>query len=89
MVIRAAILAVAVTALLAIAVGAALAGPRAAGPAPHDAMHASEQMRAMHAGMPEELQAECDAMHAQMGSMHQGAAAPHLDMESMHPGATT
>jgi len=36
------------------------------------AMHESPAMRRMHERMPEDLQASCDEMHAQMGSMMTG-----------------
>ena len=35
-------------------------------------MHDSPTMRAMHAQMPEALQAQCDAMHAQMANVMGG-----------------
>jgi hypothetical protein len=67
-------LAVAIVAVLTLGVGAAVAMPRAGGGWDPDQMHGSQQMRAMHAQMPAELHAQCDAMHAQMstrmGSMH-------------------
>jgi hypothetical protein len=62
-------LAVAVATVFALGVGAAIAAPRGGGWMSPDQMHNSEQMRAMHAQMPVDAQAECDAMHAQMGSM--------------------
>jgi hypothetical protein len=67
-------LAVAIVAVLTLGVGAAVAMPRAGSDWGPDQMHGSQQMRAMHAQMPADLQAQCDAMHAQMssqmGSMH-------------------
>jgi hypothetical protein len=64
-------LAVAIVAVLTLGVGAAVAMPRAGGGWDPDQMHGSQQMRAMHAQMPVDAQAECDALHAQMsaGSM--------------------
>lgn len=44
------------------------------------AMHDSPAMQRLHAQMPEELQAQCDAMHVQMGQMMGG------DMSSHHEG---
>jgi hypothetical protein len=61
-------LAVAIGTVLALGVSAALAAPSGSGWVSPDQMHGSEQMRAMHAQMPAELQAECDAGHAQMGA---------------------
>jgi hypothetical protein len=74
-------LAVAIVTVLALGVGAALAAPRDGGAwTSHDAMHSSGPMRAMHAEMPGDAQADCDALHAQMsaqvgsmmGQMHAG-----------------
>ena len=69
---RLAILAVLIVAVLALGVGAVLAAPQRddANAGWHDRMHASEDMRAMHERMPDEAQADCDRMHAQMRGMH-------------------
>lgn len=42
------------------------------GNAAHQAMHSASGMQQMHARMPAALQAQCNAMHAQMGQMHKG-----------------
>jgi hypothetical protein len=71
---RVTVLAVAIVAVLTLGIGAAVAMPPAGSGWAPDQMHGSQQMRAMHAQMPADLQAECDTMHAQMseqmGSMH-------------------
>jgi hypothetical protein len=67
-------LAVAIVAVLTLGIGAAVAMPHASGGWGPDQMHGSQQMRAMHAQMPADLQGECDAMHAQMSAQ----------MDSMH-----
>jgi hypothetical protein len=83
---RLAALAVGIATVLTFGVGVALAAPGGTGTwASHDAMHSSEQMRAMHAQMPAQAEgcpqapdglADGDAMHAQMpaqmGQMHGG-----------------
>lgn len=38
-----------------------------------EAMHDSPAMERMHAQLPEELRAQCEAMHEQMGGMMGGA----------------
>ena len=61
------VLAVAIVATLGVGLAAAGTAP---GPgdraAAWEQMHGSPWMRAMHAQMPDDLQAQCDAMHAQM-----------------------
>lgn len=37
-----------------------------------DAMHRSQEMQDLHASMPEDVRAPCEAMHAQMGRMMAG-----------------
>jgi len=49
-----------------------------------EAMHDSPQMQRLHAQMPEELRAQCEAMHAQMGQMMDGMMGG--DMSSHHAG---
>lgn len=68
-------LAIAIFSVLTLGVGAALAVPHGGiggwmphEEMPHEAMHASASMRAVHEQMPADLQAECDVMHAQMSS---------------------
>ena len=51
-----------------------------------DAMHDSPAMERMHAQMPAEWRAQCDAMHAQMGQMMGGAGQMGAGM--MTDGAT-
>jgi hypothetical protein len=66
---RVAALVAAIAAVLALGVGAALAAPSGGmwgGWTDPGRMHGSAQMRAMHAQMPADSQAECDALHAQM-----------------------
>jgi hypothetical protein len=76
---RLAVLAALIVAVLALGAGAVLAAaPRDGGNAAgHDRMHASEDMRAMHEQMPDDAQADCDRMHAQMRGMH-------AQMDEMH-----
>ncbi len=86
-------LVLAVVIVATVGVGLAAAGT-APGPgdraAAWEQMHRSPWMRAMHAQMPEELQAQCDAMHAQMvaglagtGPMMGGAGMPGPGMGPM------
>jgi hypothetical protein len=42
-----------------------------------EAMHASEEMRELHAQLPPELAAACDAMHAAMGAGMGGTMRDH------------
>ena len=51
-----------------------------------NAMHGSPAMERMHAQMPAEWRAQCDAMHAQMGQMMGGAGQMGAGM--MTDGAT-
>ena len=51
-----------------------------------ESMHDSAGMRRAHAQMPEELQAQCDAMHEQMDEMMQNGGMMGGDMSSNHPG---
>ena len=88
---RLAVLAVLIVAVLALGVGAVLAAPQRGGgdAAWHDRMHASEDMRAMHEQMPDEAQADCDRMHAQMQAMHGrgGHMSGHEAMNRAMPGS--
>ena len=52
------------------------------------AMHDSPAMQQLHAQMPEELQAQCDAMHEQMEQMMGAGGMMGGDMTSHHPGTT-
>jgi hypothetical protein len=72
--VRMTALAIAMAAVLLLGIGAAFAMPRTGGSWGPDQTHGAQQMRAMHAQMPADMQGECDAMHAQtsaqMGAMH-------------------
>jgi hypothetical protein len=52
-----------------------------------DAMHDSPAMEAIHAQMPDDLRAQCDAMHEQMQQMMDGADSGMMggDMSAHHP----
>jgi hypothetical protein len=76
-------LAIAITAVLTLGIGAAVAMPRASGGWVPDQMHGSQQMRSMHAQLPAGLEAECDAMHAEM-SAQMGSLHGQSGMGSMH-----
>ena len=73
------IVVVALVAVVALALfgGFAHARTRAAGPQPGwwdqmQGMHGSASMQGMHSQMPDDIQAQCDEMHAQMGGMMGG-----------------
>src|SRR3989304_9938482 len=51
-----------------------------------EAMHDSPAMQRLHAQMPEELQAQCQAMHEQMEQMMGAGGMMSGDMDSHHPG---
>ena len=53
-----------------------------------EAMHDSPAMQRLHAQMPEELQAQCQAMHEQMEQMMGPDGMMGGDMSSHHPGMT-
>ncbi len=62
--------------VLALGAGLALAGPGDDRPGPADRtstceeMHGTRGMQEMHANMPREARAQCEAMHARMDAMH-------------------
>ena len=53
-----------------------------------EAMHDSPAMQRLHAQMPEELQAQCDAMHEQMEQMMGAGGMMGGDMSAHHSGTT-
>ena len=53
-----------------------------------EAMHDSPAMQRLHAQMPEELQAQCDAMHEQMEQMMGAGGMMDGDMSAHHSGMT-
>lgn len=53
-----------------------------------EAMHESPAMQRFHAQMPEELRAQCEAMHEQMHQMMQDSGMMGGDMSSHHSGTT-
>lgn len=53
-----------------------------------EAMHDSPAMQRLHAQMPEELQAQCEAMHEQMEQMMGAGGMMGGDMSSHHSGTT-
>jgi len=65
-------------------VGAALT--QTDGRAAMEAMHDSPAMQRLHAQMPEELQAQCEAMHAQMEQMMGAGGMMGGDMSAHHAG---
>jgi hypothetical protein len=91
-------LGVAIGLALALTVGFALASDRSTPAAAitqtdrwaaMGAMHDSPAMQRLHAQMPEELQARCEAMHAQMDqTMGADGMMGGDDMSSHHPGMT-
>lgn len=85
-------LAVGIAAVLLLTAGAGLAGDRGAGVggggsgpavvAACDGMHRSQGMRDLHAGMPREVRARCERMHADADRMH-GGMGPMMDGSTM------
>lgn len=53
-----------------------------------EAMHDSPAMRRLHAQMPEEMQAQCEAMHEQMEQMMGAGGMMGGDMSSHHSGTS-
>lgn len=66
--------------------GSAVAFARSDAWADMQAMHDSPEMQRLHAQMPEELRAQCEVMHAQMGRMT--GAMMGGDMSSHHEAMT-
>lgn len=66
----------------------AAAGAQTNGWAIIEAMHDSPVMQQMHAQMPEELQARCDALHEQMKQMMGSGGMMGGDMSAHHSGTT-
>jgi hypothetical protein len=66
--------------------GGSAQGMQAGGWAGMEAMHDSPAMQRLHAQMPEELRAQCDAMHEQMAQMMGAGGMMSGDMGTHHAG---